>query len=444
MRDFRRHSVRVDSAALPGRSQPGVVDGLLFLLLMSGPPKFRARDITASLRSEVDTAIGVQLVVWSIGFLWVLYRLYPLVIRRRVLPKLEPLHAIGLAFLLSLTFSINRSPSLALTGFVIWQGVVMLAYSWTFLHCYGAETYLRRLFWGYLALSVTIFLAWMFMPSLVVAGGGTRVRGDLIAPSGAVSALALCLLLSGAIRLPRAVVWSIASFLTVMLIVSQTRTAYLGVALFALLSFVFRRDAPIRHVMPLVVALVAVGGLADSLGFAERWIVREDSSLSTLSDRLPLWHYMTRIMLQESPFFGLGYYSASRVLGPQYNPSLGTGHSVFVEVLVGAGLVGGATLLVLYLGLIGYVARLMARARRHSWTFGLVTLFFLVLLFSLTGTEGIHAGPIGFTFWSLTSLLPDVWRDLWMRRRLTTSPPTSGALPQPVDDRAPPLDHVAV
>jgi hypothetical protein len=52
-------------------------DSLLFLALMSGPPKFRDRDPHTSIDEAIDLVAVVHLVVWACGGLRVLARLYP-------------------------------------------------------------------------------------------------------------------------------------------------------------------------------------------------------------------------------------------------------------------------------------------------------------------------------------------------------------------------------
>jgi hypothetical protein len=67
------------------------LNSLLFLMLMSGPPKLRGRDPFASLAGAIDGAVLFQIAVWTCGGLWVLARLYPAVLRRRsVLPSTVP------------------------------------------------------------------------------------------------------------------------------------------------------------------------------------------------------------------------------------------------------------------------------------------------------------------------------------------------------------------
>jgi O-antigen ligase len=127
-------------------------------------------------------------------------------------------------------------------------------------------------------------------------------------------------------------------------------------------------------------------------------------------------------MLRESPIIGLGYYSASRVLGPQYNPGLGNAHSAFVEILVGGGLLGGTLFFLLYAVLIGYAGKLLLIRRDDPLAFAVVGLFAITFVMSTTVTDGIQSGPVGFTFWSVTALLPAVLDHGRRGRKALTSP----------------------
>jgi O-antigen ligase len=115
-------------------------------------------------------------------------------------------------------------------------------------------------------------------------------------------------------------------------------------------------------------------------------------------------------VLRDEPLFGFGYYAASRVLAPQYNPSLGNAHSVFFEVLVGGGLISAALYVALCVSLLMNAGRLLAVARGEPAAVATVGLFAFTLVLGLTSTESFHAGPVGFTFWSMTAILPVMCR----------------------------------
>src|ERR1051325_5906599 len=81
---------------------PNWFDSLLFLILMSGPPKFRGRDPSASLTGAIDSVVLVHLAVWALGGLWVLARVYPTMLRRGTVPAVNRAQALGALFIAAL------------------------------------------------------------------------------------------------------------------------------------------------------------------------------------------------------------------------------------------------------------------------------------------------------------------------------------------------------
>ena len=389
---------------------PRVVDFLCFLLLLSGPPKLRLREASASLRGEMDAAILLRLAVWAGGLAWLLARLYPMLVERGSVPRLAAPQVLGGLLLIVLAAGTLVAPGPALTAFSVYQLAVMLGFGWVFVSLYGPEIYVRYLFWGYLLLAVAVVAAWMLAPEMVVRRG--RVRGDLIAPAGDIGALGLMLCLSGAVRLKKGAFLLCVALFAVTLIASQTRTALAAFLAVLVCGSLIRSSTPIKKALPFIVAGGLVAALAGVFSVGVEFAVRETQSLSTLSQRVPLWQHLIRPMLAESPIIGLGYFSASRVLGPQYLPALGNAHSAFVEILVGGGLLGGFLFISLYGTLFLYAVRLLARGRHHPLTFAVLGLLVITFLLSITNTDGIQGGPVGFTFWSVTALLPTVWAQM--------------------------------
>jgi hypothetical protein len=395
---------------------PRLIDCVMFLLLLSGPPRLRTRDATASLRADIDTVVLLQLFVWGSGLVWLFIRLYPAVVTNGVVPKLKEPQLIGGMLLLVLSLGVALAPGPMLTGYSVYQLGIMLAFSWIFVQLYGPDVYVRYLFMGYLLLATAILLAWIYMPEMVVRRA--RLRGDLIAPAGAISALGLMLCLSGAVRLKKGFLVLAAGIFSVVLFASQTRTAYAAFAASLVLGWLFRHSAPVKKVFPIATVVLLVAAMNDLLPVAREYVTRRAEEVGTLSERTPLWEHLVGAMLRDSPVIGLGYYSASRVLGPQYNRGLGDAHSAFVEVLVGGGLVGGLLFLALYAAVFVYAAKLFTHARDDPMTFAVIGLLVMVFVLSLTSTSGIHAGPLGFTFWSATALLPAVWEQVRTSRSL--------------------------
>ncbi len=189
---LRRHS-----ALCGGRSRsiqwPDAWASILFVLILSGPPTLRVRDLAASIRGEVDYVVLLHLVVWGSAGVWVCYQVVVrrLVERRTVLQLWVP-QKIGLVLVVCLGASALVSPGFALTLFKVYQILVMLLFSLLFVQRYGANACLRRLFVGSVLLVISLVVSAIIAPDLVL--GGSRLRGDLIAPAGDVSVFSLILL----------------------------------------------------------------------------------------------------------------------------------------------------------------------------------------------------------------------------------------------------------
>ena len=139
------------------RDAPNWFDSLVFLALMSGPPKFRGRDPVASLSGAIDVVVLIHITVWISGGLWVLARLYPTVLRRGTVPAVNRAQALGALFIAALTLSASQSPGLLLTAFTLGQFAVMLSFIWVFTHRFGTSACLRHLFIGVSLLAVSLW-----------------------------------------------------------------------------------------------------------------------------------------------------------------------------------------------------------------------------------------------------------------------------------------------
>ena len=181
--------------AVSGRAActPNWFESFLFFALMSGPPKFRARDPLASLEGSIDLVVAIQVAAWVCGALWVLARLYPTVIRRGLVPSVNFAQGIGALFIASFMISLWDSPGFLLSAFRLGQLAVMLAFAWVFTHRFGTEAYFRHLFVGVGILAIGIIAAAYLAPGLVTDAiflpGETRLRGDYIADAGSVAVI---------------------------------------------------------------------------------------------------------------------------------------------------------------------------------------------------------------------------------------------------------------
>jgi O-antigen ligase len=399
---------------------PNWFDSLLFLVLMSGPPKFRERDLTASLTGAIDLVVLVHLAVWTCGGLWVLARLYPTVLRRGIVPAVNPAQALGALFIAALTLSASQSPGLLLTAFTLGQFAVMLSFIWVFTHRFGTSACLRHLFIGVSLLAVVVVAALVLSPEVVfgaravesgVVLGQTRVTAYALTDVGSVAVIGLVLCLSSVPRLRGPAFWGALSLFGGLLVLSRTRSAYVALLAFLVIGFAQGRGLRVRQlIVPLVVFVFGVF-VMDAVTSTTAFLMREPESVSTMSDRIPLWQYLTSIVMREAPLTGLGYFAASRVYAPQYNRALGNAHSVFFEVLLGGGILGAALYLVLCGSLVWFAVRLLSVASGRSSAVAATGLLSVALVSGVTAPDGLHAGPLGFAFWSTTALLPGLLRE---------------------------------
>jgi O-antigen ligase len=404
---------------------------------MSGPPKFRDRDPTASLTGAIDSLVVVQLIVWAIGALWVCARLSPSLLRWRIVPAVNSSQVIGALLIAGLSLSLWHSPGLLLTAFTLGQYTVTLSFAWLFAGRFGRSTYLRHLFAGVCVLTLMLIVAAVLTPDVVFAGTEQRFRGERIASAGAVAVMGLVFCLSDAPRLPPVSFGGAFVLFGALLVTSRMRTAYIAMIIYLAIGYAFGRRLRVRTLVPLLL-VVSLGFLAlDAFTPTANYLVRETNTLESMSDRIPLWEHLTTAVMRDDPLIGLGYVASSRVLAPQYNEALGNAHSVFFEILVGGGLVGAALYLVLCASLLWYAGRLLAAARGQPEAIAAVGLFAVTLVLGITNSEALLAGPISFSFWSMTALLPAMCREAATRdamapRRLPVRGP---AAVQPATER---------
>src|ERR1700747_1287254 len=170
--------------------------------------------------------------------------------------------------------------------------------------------------------------------STEVTPAPARVSGELIAPTGLVSVLAIILLLTTVRGIWKTIPLSLFAFFLSLLVLSLMRTAYITAFVFFALVVLKRPNIkPLRRFTYCLCAILLILYVFHRIPSVSEY--RSPETISTLSDRTGLWRHLTTVTLHQSPWFGLGYYSASRIYGPEYNPLLGTAHSIFFEVLTG-------------------------------------------------------------------------------------------------------------
>jgi O-antigen ligase len=400
-----------------GDRAPNWFESLLFVALMSGPPKFRERDPLASLTGTIDLMVVIHMVVWTCGGLWVLARLYPFILRRRLVPALNPAQKMGGVLILALSLSVWDSPGVLLTAFTLAQFAVMLTFLWLFTHRFGTRRCLHHLFICVTVLAVITAAATIIAPDFVT-DESMRVRGDYIADTGIVAVIGLVFCLSNVPELRGLKFWAVLCLFGTLLAASRTRSAYVAFLAYLAFGFVYGKRLPVRKLVVPLLAIAFSVVLLDAFTSTTDYLVREKESVGTMSDRIPLWQHLTTTVMDKAPITGLGYYAASRVVATEYNPGLGNAHSAFFEILVGGGVLGVTIYLLLCASMAWFAARLLRASGDQPATVAAVGLLWVTVLMGVTTSAAFQAGPMGFGFWALTAVLPAMWRESCRARTL--------------------------
>jgi O-antigen ligase len=325
---------------------------------------------------------------------------------------------LGLALILCLSASIWKSAAPALTAFKVYQTLVCLLFTQLFVERFGVRASLNAMLWGDALLCVVIAICAFLAPDMVWIPSDfnpdpSRLIGALIVPTGVVSVVAIILFLTTVRGLRKPLhPWLLALFFS-LLVFSLMRTAYIAALVFFVLVLLKRPNIkPLRHFTYLLLAFLLTLYAYSLLPSVSRF--RTPETISTLGDRIGLWRHLTTITLHQSPWFGLGYYSASRIYGPEYNPGLATAHSMFLEVLSGGGVIAFAFFLALCITLSTYAAQLLCLAKDRL-SFAASSLFIACLLFGFMGEE-IDSGPVAISFWCAAAILPRLYE---LRLKLT-------------------------
>lgn len=414
------------------KGRVSVVAYALFLLLFSGPPRFRERDPTASLRGDIDAVALLHVLVWLIAGLWVFYQM-----RFYFQRNFKPLgfrlpQYLGLGLVAVLGMSAFVSVSAPLTALMVYQMFISMMFSTIFVERYGVKSLLRMVFQASSILCITVAVAFFAFPNLVIVTtetGASRLRGDYIASAEFVGLLTLMLLIAGVQRVSKSVYLFLLGLSCILIVASLSRTVYVILFVIALLALLkqgspehFRRFAYLFGIA--LVLLVAFGLISNMNQY------RDPESIATLSDRLGLWTYLFNVTVEKSPLLGLGYYAASRVYGPQFNPELGTAHSMFVEAIVGGGLFALMALLVLCIAMSGYAIRAFRQGAQLS--FELTVLFLATMMFGFVAGS-LDSGPTAIIFWSLAAILPMMQNREFGVSQVTLAPSLRNCLPSADD-----------
>ena len=403
-----------------GLKQPTLLAILLFFLLFSGPPSFRLRDPSDSVENVIDSTVIFQSAVWVVAGLWTLYQLYRDFRADRQIRLYLP-HKLGLVMILFLGLSTFVSEAPMFTAFKVGQLLVSLLFSLLFVHRYGIAKCLDYVFVGSTLLCIAIAIAVFVAPDLVLFSdeGNMRLRGDPIAVMGIVGTYSTILLFIKSRQIPKLIFWPLLIFLCTMLAFSLTRQAWFLVLAFLLLYLARRsKGALTRNLIFLFLAIFPLVFVFYILPALQEY--RATDSIWSLTGRTDLWLYLVDIALTKSAWIGLGYYSASRILALDFNPGMGTAHSVFVEILLGGGLLSLIPCMALCFWLIRRALQFLSK-KRTDLEFACGALFIVTMTLGLLGGD-IGNGEVGITFWSLAAAIPAMYRQPSMVQQNSTLP----------------------
>jgi hypothetical protein len=372
---------------------------ILFLLLYTGPPKFRVRDFDASLLGQFDLPVLIQIAVYLFCGLFVARKL----VENRHRLRLSPTPIIAAAFLLTLASSASISSDPRLTLFRTYQFAILFLFSGLFIEEFGISETFRHLIIGNAILCALVVVAIPFIENGILESSETgfpRLRGSAIAET-AITGTFLCILLLIQRRMGSKLLLVLAAAVTFF---SLSRVSW-GTTLICMLLIVIFQPKVWSVWLSRIVCIVAVVALL-AVGIERLTGTFRDPTIEDYSGRTEIWAYTTGIVLTESPWLGLGYGVASRTLVADINPTLGSAHSVFVDVFAGGGFVALSIFLLLNV-MMGIDASWIFFKRKEANAFLVAVLFVSFFLMSTVGGE-LDAAPFGFTFFSLIWMLPRV------------------------------------
>jgi hypothetical protein len=357
-----------------------------------------------SLESVIDPTVVFQVSVWVVAGIWSLYQL------RKEFRGPSPMvvslpHKLGLLMIVFLGLSTFVSEAPLLTAFKVGQIFVSLLFTWIFVHRYGIGKCIDYFFFGSTMLCVAIAICAFAAPDLVIFSdeGHMRLRGDPIAVMGHVGTYSTILLFIKSQQIPRLIFWPLLTLLCTLLAFSLTRQAWFLVLAFLLLYIARRsKGAFVRKFGFLFLAIFPFVFFFYILPVLQEY--RATDSIWSLTGRIDLWFYLVQVTLTRAAWTGLGYYSASRILGIDFNPGLGTAHSIFVEVLLGGGLLSLIPCLALCFWLTRRAFQFLSKDR-SDLEFACGTLFIVTMGLGLMGAD-FGYGQVGITFWSLAAAIP--------------------------------------
>lgn len=379
--------------------RPRLFWSLLFLLLFSGPPKFRIRDGGAGLYAHMDVALVLQaatfIVVGSILGFWML----------RYRGAIQWYKAQKLTLLLIATFALSACVSdyPLYTLFRAFQVLVLFLFTAMYVGRFGSGVTLRSMLYSGLIVCAVDVACLFIIPGAVLKSSETgfpRFFGDGVAPTAEVAPILFALALS----LRHRCRWLTIPCAATIAFFSLYRVAWVSIAALLVLPCILAPRIPNLRLLRAICFCTPV--LIVLLGLPAQWrTVRDPATISDLSGRPEIWKFIAEDVIARSPILGEGYASASVELTGRLDPSLGYCHGVWMDIFAGSGVIG-LSIFGAWLGTVLVTSiQLVRKARLFPTAYAAFSLCVPILLIGSIEAD-LNSGPFAFTLWCLASLLP--------------------------------------
>jgi len=396
--------------------RPGIIWCVLFVLIFSGPPKFRVREGGAGVTEGLDLALIIQIGVFiAVGF-------YLLLQGRKI--QLDLPQKLAVVLLGTFFISAFHSEYPAYTIFRAFQATVLFWFSASFVERFGVREHARWILWAGIVTCLLVLLCIPLNPDAVLEYSETgfpRLRGIGVAGTGEVAPLLFVVAMAHRHTLR----WVSVILSGALAFFSLSRAAWLSVALVMALVVVWRPKVwSLRLSKIAVVATALIALFANASGFIENFREPPDS-LVDLTGRPVIWATVADAVWTGSRWIGYGHSAASRVLTWDLDPGLGSAHSIFMDAFAGSGLIGLGIMLVLTLS-VAVGCWKASRLAKTPDVFAVCALSAVVVALGIIGGD-VDTGPFAFVYWALPTLVSKVSVQQPLKNRWRTAVPLARA-----------------
>jgi hypothetical protein len=374
----------------------GILWCVFFVLLFSGPPKFRIREGGAGVTEALDLALILQVVIFIAAGLFLLVK------GRRF--RLSLTQKIALLLLGTFFLSMFHSDYPAYTVFRSYQALVLFWFSAAFVQEFGVREHTKWMLWAGVLTCLCILACIPLNPEAVLEYSETgfpRLRGAGVASTGEVAPLLFAL----SMTYREWFRWLFVTLSGVLAFLSLSRASWLSIVLIMLLISIVRpRVWSLRLSKIAIIGTALFALFANFSGVIERF--REPESVVDLTGRPIIWANVAETVWSGSRWLGYGHSAASRELTWDIDPALGSAHSIFMDALAGSGLIGLSVTTVLALVVLCGCWK-ASRTSKMPDTFAICALSMVVIGLGLVAGD-VDTGPFAFVYWALPTLVTQI------------------------------------